>query len=141
MLYARINLSKTNYKLYNEFQILKNSEIEPLQEIYKTYCMYKKFSSVMPIFDEEFLDSKNEVLGYYHEKTLVAFSLIKIYNNKNIEAVQFAWDYKDPKLKLGIESLKSECAFYKDRGFEYLYLGSADEYKKKIDGFEILGPL
>jgi hypothetical protein len=141
MLYARINLSKTNYKLYNEFQILKNSEIEPLQEIYKTYCRYKKFSSVMPIFDEEFLDSKNEVLGYYHEKTLVAFSLIKIYNNKNIEAVQFAWDYKDPKLKLGIESLKSECAFYKDRGFEYLYLGSADEYKKKIDGFEILGPL
>jgi hypothetical protein len=28
---------------------------------------------------------------------------------------------------------------YKKRGFEYLYLGEADPYKTKIDGFEILG--
>ena len=41
---------------------------------------------------------------------------------------------------LGIKSLKNECAIYKKRGFDYLYLGQADHYKTKIDGFEILGP-
>jgi len=25
-------------------------------------------------------------------------------------------------------------------GFDYLYLGEANDYKKKINGFEILGP-
>jgi hypothetical protein len=28
---------------------------------------------------------------------------------------------------------------YKKRGFDYLYLGEADPYKTKINGFEILG--
>jgi hypothetical protein len=37
--------------------------------------------------------------------------------------------------------MKTECAIYKSRGFRYLYLEQAHEYKKEIDGFEILGPL
>ena len=55
--------------------------------------------------------------------------------------MQFAWDYANPKLRLGIESLKNECAVYKARGFNYLYLGLADEYKSQLDGFELLGRL
>jgi hypothetical protein len=47
---------------------------------------------------------------------------------------------ENPELKLGISSLKSECAYYKSQGFCYYYLGGADEYKRQIDGFEILGP-
>ena len=93
----------------------------------------------MPIFAEEYTDTKNDILGYYDNEKLVAFSLIRCYNSKNAEAVQFAWDYAKPKLKLGIESLQNECAMYKKRGFDYLYLGEADPYKTKIDGFEILG--
>jgi hypothetical protein len=95
----------------------------------------------MPIFDSEFFDQKNDVIGYYDGDVLVAFSLLRRYDNENVEAIQFAWDYKTPKLRLGIDSLKSECAVYKELGFKYLYLGGADEYKKKIDGFEILGSL
>ena len=93
----------------------------------------------MPIFPEEYTDAKNDVLGYYDDEKLVAFSLIRCYNSKNAEAVQFAWDYANPKLKLGFSSLENECAMYKKRGFDYLYLGEADPYKTKIDGFEILG--
>ena len=94
----------------------------------------------MPIFPEEYTDTKNDVLGYFNkDEKLVAFSLIRCYNNKNAEAVQFAWDYADPKLKLGFRSLENECAMYKKRGFDYLYLGEANPYKTKIDGFEILG--
>ena len=94
----------------------------------------------MPIFPEEYTDTKNDVLGYFNkDEKMVAFSLIRCYNSKNAEAVQFAWDYANPKLKLGFSSLENECAMYKKRGFDYLYLGEADPYKTKITGFEILG--
>jgi hypothetical protein len=72
---------------------------------------------------------------------LVAFSLIRVYDKDSVEALQFAWDYAEPKLRLGVESLKNECALYKARGFSYLYLGFADDYKSQLDGFEILGTL
>lgn len=94
----------------------------------------------MPIFDSEYTDPNIDVIGYYNQENLVAFSLVKRYSNSDAECVQFAWDYVDPALKLGISSLKNECAVYKRLGFRYLYLGGADEYKKSIDGFEILGP-
>jgi hypothetical protein len=46
-----------------------------------------------------------------------------------------------PKMRLGIETMKTECAIYRARGFQYLYLEQAHSYKSEIDGFEILGPL
>jgi hypothetical protein len=95
----------------------------------------------MPIFASEYTDSKSDVIGYYNNEKLVAFSLIKRYSDVEAECVQFAWDYVNPNLRLGISSLKNECAVYKRLGFRYLYLGGADEYKKNIDGFEILGPV
>lgn len=141
MTYARIDLLQTNYKKLRNFQFIKHVNNLELQKIYKEYCDYKNFKSVMPIFDSEFFDPKNDVIGYYDGEMLVAFSLLRRYDDENVEAVQFAWDYKTPKLRLGIDSLKSECAVYKELGFKYLYLGGADEYKKKIDGFELLGSL
>lgn len=141
MLYARINLKDTNYKKLDNFILIKNPDITNLQKIYSEYCRYKKFKSVMPIFDSEFTDDKNDLFGYYDNNELVAFSIIRKYDNENIEAVQFAWNYKNPKLRLGILSLQNECAFYKDLNYKYLYLGEADEYKKKIAGFELLGSI
>lgn len=142
MIYARINLEKTNYsKLHSDhFRVIKYPDVDHLEHIYNEYCVYKKFKSVMPIFPEEYTDPKNDVIGYFHNKELVAFSLMHKYNNDNVEAIQFAWNYKHPKLMLGIKSLRNECALYKDFGFKYLYLGGADEYKMQIDGFETLGP-
>ena len=143
MLYARIDLSKTNYELYSDFRILNvDPPIKRLQELYTRYCRYKKFKSVMPIFREEFTDPNTDIIGYYHNNKLAAFSLVKRYqHDSSVDAVQFAWDYVNPELRLGIESLKSECAWYKSQGFRYLYLGEAHEYKKEIDGFELLGPV
>ena len=95
----------------------------------------------MPIFASEYTDHSNDVIGYYdYYDNLIAFSLIRRYDSINAECIQFAWDYAQPKLRLGIESLKHECAIYKDRGFRYLYLGEADEYKSEIQGFETMGP-
>lgn len=123
------------------WDIIHTPNISELNRIYKTYCEYKNFESVMPIFDQEYLNSDTDVFGYYHQLELVAFSLIKRHDSINAESIQFAWNYKHPKLRLGIQSLNHECAIYKSYGFKYLYIGVADEYKQEIDGFEIIGKL
>lgn len=141
MKYCRIDLSKTNYWALNNFRYLYHFDIVELNRIYKEYCEYKQFASVMPIFDIQYHDENTDVIGYYNDNNLVAFSLIKTYDSKNAECLQFAWNYKEPDLKLGIESLKNECAVYKERGFKYLYLGQADKYKSQLDGYELVGKL
>ena len=95
----------------------------------------------MPIFDSRYTAANTDVIGYRDGDKLVAFSLIERYDSKNALCAQFAWDYRTPKLRLGIKSLQTECAIYRARGFEYLYLEQAHLYKQNMQGFEILGPL
>jgi hypothetical protein len=143
MKFCRINLSKTNYSVMPEgmWNIIQDRNCDRLNDIYKAYCRYKKFDSVMPVFDLQYLDASVDLIGYYDNGSLVAWDMIRVYDSKNAEALQFAWDYTNPDLRLGIESLKNACAIYKDRGFEYLYLGMTAKYKQDIDGYEELGPL
>jgi hypothetical protein len=121
VIYARINLSKTDYQITQNWAYLNEPDINMLNNIYLQYCRHKKFKSVMPIFDSEYSDDCNDVIGYHYNSEFVAFSLIRKHSDNDIE------------------SLKNECAIYKSRGFKYLYLGEAAEYKK-IDGYELLGP-
>jgi hypothetical protein len=74
----------------------------------------------MPFFDSQYTDPMTDVIGLLrHGNDLVAFSLIKRYDDKNALCAQFAWNYHNPKLRLGIESLRTECAIYRERGFKY----------------------
>ena len=139
--FARINLSQTNYTQSVEWQYLRDPDIPVLNKIYRDYCIYKHFASVMPIFDSRYTDSMTDVIGYYDNKKLVAFSLIRRYDNKNALCDQFAWNYHNPRLRLGIQTLQTECAIYRERGFQYLYLEQAHLYKQSMAGFELLGPL
>lgn len=145
MKFARIDLHKTNYIPHKQVFIMSMAErddrMDQLKEIYRKYCVYKKFESVVPLFEGMIFDKYTDVIGYYPNNKLAAFSLIKRYDRQNAEALQFAWDYVNPDLRLGIESLKHECAYYKQQGYKYLYLGLADEYKSQLDGYEILGPI
>lgn len=144
MKYCRIDLSKTKYDMMSSTEcrfIIQQELISECFEIYRKYCKHKQFDSVMPLFAQQFQDSNTETVGYFNNYKLVAFSLIKKYDSLNAEALQFAWDYINPKLRLGIESLKNECAIYKARGFKYLYLGHAADYKSQINGYEILGKI
>ena len=138
--FARINLEKNTDQPTVKWSYLKNPNIAELQDIYRTYCIYKHFASVIPLFDSQFTDPDTDVLGYYDDDSLVAFSIVKRYDDKNALCAQFAWNYRNPKLRLGIESLRTECAIYRERGFKYLYLDQAHLYKQGITGFEILGP-
>ena len=139
--FARIDLSRTNYTSNVEWMYMAQPDISALNSIYRAYCQYKQFASVMPIFDSRYLDPMTDVIGYYDQAKLVAFSLIRRYDEHNALCDQFAWTYHNPKLRLGIETMKTECAIYRARGFKYLYLEQAHLYKSEIDGFEILGPL
>ena len=139
--FARIDLSKTNYSIAIEWMYITKPDISALNAIYRDYCTYKRFASVMPIFDARYLDPATDVIGYYDKAQLVAFSLIKRYDEHNALCDQFAWTYHNPRMRLGIETMKTECAIYKARGFRYLYMEQAHLYKSEIDGFEILGPM
>jgi hypothetical protein len=139
--FARIRLEQTTYTPVVDWEYITEPNIPVLQDIYRTYCIYKHFASVMPLFDSQFTDANTDVIGYKEDGKLVAFSLMKRYDSKNVLASQFAWTYHNPRTRLGIESLKTECAIYRERGFEYLYLDQAHLYKQGLDGFEILGTL
>jgi hypothetical protein len=139
--FARINLSKTNYESTVKWEYLHEPDIPKLNTIYRDYCKYKHFASVMPIFDSRYTDPMTDVIGYYDGDKLAAFSLIRRYDKENALCDQFAWNYNNPRLRLGIETMKTECAIYRSRGFKYLYLEQAHLYKSQIQGFELLGPL
>jgi len=142
MTYCRIDLSKTNYQELEYYTVLNDTYYHQITDIYYQYCSYKKFTSVVPIFYEDITSPYTEILGYYHDNNLVAFSLIYLYNSSNCAAAeQFAWDYKTPNLRLGYRSLENECARYKRLGYDYLYIGEYDKYKESFDGFEIVGTL
>ena len=138
--YARICLQETSYQPTVAWEYLREPNIPLLKDIYRTYCIYKHFASVMPLFDSQFTDPATDVIGYREQGELVAFSLMQRLDDRNVLASQFAWTYHSPRTRLGIESLKTECAIYRDRGFEYLYLDQAHLYKQGLEGFELLGP-
>ena len=139
--FARICLEQTTYRPTVDWKFLTDPDIPVLQDIYRTYCIYKHFASVMPLFDSQFTDPSTDVVGYYEDQQLVAFSLMKRYDKENVLASQFAWTYHNPRTRLGIESLKTECAIYREQGFKFLYLDQAHLYKQGLEGFEILGTL
>lgn len=144
MKFCRIDLSKTNYSLLDYAHVMcaaeKDDRADQLIDIYHQYCCYKKFESVMPLFKGIIFDRYTDIFAYHPNKTLSAFSIVKKYDSENVESLQFAWDYKNPELRLGIKSLEHECAYYKEKGYKYLYLGLVADYKKHFDGYEELGP-
>jgi hypothetical protein len=142
--FARIDLSKTNYVSTLDWRYIESREpavLSQLDDIYRTYCIYKHFASVMPMFHSRYHDPMADIIGYYDNNQLVAWSLIRRFDEHNALCDQFAWTYHKPKSRIGIETMKTECAIYKQRGYQYLYLEQAHLYKQEIDGFELLGPL
>jgi len=142
--FARIDLERTNYQPTVSWRYIEQRDqdtLAQLDDIYRTYCIYKHFGSVMPMFHSRYCDPMADIIGYYDGDQLVAWSLIRRFDHSNALCDQFAWTYHRPRMRLGIETMKTECAIYRERGFRYLYLEQAHLYKSKIDGFEILGPM
>jgi arginyl-tRNA--protein-N-Asp/Glu arginylyltransferase len=141
ILYCRIDLGKVTYKQLDSARLIPNPDPIELRPIFKKYCEYKQFTSVEPMWNCEFTWDHNDVIGYYDSTKLVAWSVVTKYNKDDVYSVQFAWDYVDPGLRLGVKSIEHECAYYKNLGYKYYYLGEAHKYKENFQGFELLGQL
>lgn len=143
MTLCKIRLEQTHYSTLPGARLLDKPDIDiaHLQRIFADYCAHKRFKSVQPLFDSEFLSPETDVITYSHKNKTVAFSILRRYTATDLEAVQFAWNYETPSLRLGINSLKHECAFYKSLGYQNLYLGNAAYYKRQFDGYEELNEL
>jgi hypothetical protein len=140
---TRCDLSKTNYKMYNnnQYKCLEdtiNRPVEIIEKLYEDYCNYKNFNDLFRTEVKHWLEC--DVLMMYYDIDCVAWSKLRLYTKNALEAVLFTWNYKKPELKIGINSLKHELAWAKENGFKYMYLGPGYEkgstYKANIDGFE-----
>ena len=66
--FARIDLAQTNYESSVEWQYITSREpdvLARLDDIYRTYCIYKHFVSVMPMFHSRYCDPMADIIGYY----------------------------------------------------------------------------
>jgi hypothetical protein len=82
--FARIDLAKTTYQPTVAWQYITQPDVAVLQDIYRTYCVYKHFASVYAIVYSQFTDPMTDVIGYIDQDQLVAFSLMKRYDDENV---------------------------------------------------------
>jgi hypothetical protein len=141
MKFGRIDLTKTTYNIILDAQLLNPVPIDEVNRVYQAYCLYKNFKSVIPMVPGRFAIPGTEVLGYYDQDQLIAWSMYRIWDSKNIVSDHHAWDYSNPGLRIGLHSLENECALYRDRGYRYMYFEFITPYMMDLQGFEILGTL
>lgn len=141
MKFGRIDLTKTTYNIVLDAHLLNPVPVDEINRVYKTYCLYRNFKSVMPLVPGRFSVPGTEVFGYYDQDQLIAWSMYRIWDSKNIVSDHHAWDYNNPKSRIGLHSLENECALYRDQGYEFMYFESIEPYMLKLQGFEILGTL
>ena len=140
--YAYIDLQETNYKQLVNYEILpKDTDPAPLLEIYRQYCLYKGFSSVWPIYAEEFSRELNDTIAYKDAGEIVAWSLIYRVSKDAVWNMQFAWNYANPKLKLGYKSIRTEIAIYRDLGYKSMTIDYDMKYKSELQGYKLFGPM
>lgn len=137
--FGRINLANTSYTADLNGCVLDPVPVDELQQVYRDYCAHKNFLSVMPMLPERLTAPGTEIIGYHDQGRLVAWSMYLIWGTKNILSDHFAWDYKNPRLRLGIRSLEHECALYRDRGYQWMYFEAVEPYMINMQGFELLG--
>ena len=162
---SRINLSKFKWKADDKrifkkinknysYEIKSVNEItlkerRKLKVIFFKYIKKKKFLKDLNPEDVKgyeyefkyFLtgdDNKKIILHYYKSK-LIAFAIVEEFK-KSIIGIQFAWDYENPKLRIGLMQNNVLADIYKNKGIEYYYLGMSYGkecvYKNRYHGFE-----
>lgn len=138
--FGRIDLARTKYKINTDWELFEDPPVPELMRIYRDYCRHKHFLSVIPMVPERFTESGTDVIGYQDQGRLVAWSMLRRWGRHSVLSDHFAWDYRNPGLRLGIRSLETECAIYRDRGYQWMYFESVEPYMLDVEGFEILGP-
>ena len=79
MKFGRIDLTKTTYSVTLDAHLLNPVPVDEINRVYKAYCLYKKFKSIMPLVPGRFLVPGTEVFGYYEQHRLMYFESIEPY--------------------------------------------------------------
>lgn len=136
---TRIDLSKTNFTLIENASLLQDPlPLYEMDHIYTAYCYHKNYKKYYEV--NQYLPN-DQFIGYYdYNHNLIGWTKLRRYSDQCIETCIFVWDYNDPKLSLGINSLYHELAWAKAQGYKYVYTGPGYEksniYKSNIAGFE-----
>jgi hypothetical protein len=139
--FGRIRLADVSYSRNLACEILDPVPVTDVLRVYRDYCVHKHFQSVMPMLPGRLTAPDTEIIGYQDQGRLVAWSMYRIWDAENILCDHHAWDYRNPRLRLGARSLDNECAIYRDRGYRWMYFESVEPYMLDLEGFEILGPI
>lgn len=139
--FGRINLAAADYEPDLLCEVLHPVPVDEVLRVYRDYCRHKHFASVMPMIPGRLTAADTEIVGYRDQGHLVAWSMYRIWDTENILCDHHAWDYRNPRLRLGVRSLRNECVFYRDRGYRYMYFESVQPYMLDFRGFEILGAM
>lgn len=139
--FGRINLSIVTYTQELDWELLSPVPVDEVQRVYRDYCLHKHFLSVMPLLSGRLRAPDTELIGYCDHGRLVAWSMYRIWDHENILSDHHAWDYRNPRLRLGARSLANECAIYRDRGFKWMYFETVEPYMLDMQGFEVLGAM
>ena len=134
--------SKKKHKFPRDlhFHVGPVESLHRLDRVWKAYQKYRGYDDHLDFRETCKIDPENKrIVRVYHRGKIIAFSILRIYPIP--VSLQFAWDYEKPKLRLGIKSLENECAWAKNNGYKYLYLGQDDRYKSQFKGYEVLEPL
>lgn len=140
--FGRICLANTTYQQDIAFEILDPVPVNDVLRVYRDYCVHRHFQSVMPMIPGRLTAADTEIIGYRDSTgRLMAWSMYRVWDQENILSDHFAWDYRDPRLRLGIRSIENECAIYRDRGYRWMYFEAVEPYMLDLQGFEIMGPM
>jgi hypothetical protein len=140
--FGRIFLPSTGYAQQVNGVVLDPVPVKEVLRVYREYCLHRHFQSVIPMVPGRLTASDTEVIGYHDAAgKLIAWSMYRIWDSESILSDHFAWDYRDPRLRLGIRSIENECAIYRDRGYRWMYFESVEPYMLDLEGFEIMGPM
>ena len=139
--FGRINLAATTYQQDLDAELLDPVPVDDVLKVYRDYCTHRRFQSVMPMIPGRLTAPNTEIWGYRNTSKLVAWSMYRVWDHANILSDHFAWDYREPRLRLGIRSIETECAIYRARDYQWMYFESVKPYMLDLQGFEIMGPI
>lgn len=135
--------SKTTLKLSKNVKFfpdvnMTDAKMERLKQIYASYVNYKKFKS-QSYYVEDMVKNSHGHIYYTYNGKIIAFLFFKTIGT-NFLAVEFAWDYADPKLSLGNVSIYCASQLAKFKKCKYIYMSAGYEscsaYKANYKGFE-----
>lgn len=111
---------------------------ERLEGIYRKYLIHKKYKDQSYSIDDMIRNSHGHIY-YVADGKIVAFMFFKTIN-KALLAIEFAWDYENPKLSLGNVNIYYASLFARFKGCTHIYMSAGYEscslYKSKYEGFE-----